>query len=449
MKAVKLNINPFQIISIEKFKIAVNLNRHIEVEIEGFSSELDSEIILKNNTVYIEAEDENEEKQCLFQGMVTKFSQKVEGELTRISIHASSFTILLESEKHVRFFQDTHKTFRSIVEKINQANQQVSTIYGKAADRRLEKLVVQYEETDWEFLIRIASMLETYIVPDCIGNHICYYFGLPQGRKPVELDVDSYEINAFKDQLENKSVYEYVVESREILSLCTPVIFMGNQFLISGISGEVIRNELVCQYHLRHESGLRVFKKNNKFIAGVSVPGRVIETQNDRIRVDITCDEDIKNDSPKWFYFATVYSSPNGVGWYCMPEIGDIVHIHFPDYEESHCYAISSVHLEDRDDLRTDPDVKFIRTAHDKEVRFEPERIVLTNHKGLSIVLDDNEGIFIKSNSSVCLSAEIIELESGDAINMLAKNSIVLKQNHNSIVLHNGIRQNGFNIKFK
>ena len=30
------------------------------------------------------------------------------------------------------------------------------------------------------------------------------------------------------------------------------------------------------------------------------------------------------------FPYATVYSTPDGTGWYCMPEIGDAVRLYFP-----------------------------------------------------------------------------------------------------------------------
>lgn len=107
------------------------------------------------------------------------------------------------------------------------------------------------------------------------------------------------------------------------------------------------------------------------------------------------------------------------------------------------------MHITDRQGMRTNPDVKFFRTAHDKEIRFEPDRIVLTNNKGLSVILDDRHGIILKSDSTIKMDAASIVMESGKSVSVAAQRAVVLKQRDNSIVINHGIRQRGVNVQLK
>ncbi len=62
---------------------------------------------------------------------------------------------------------------------------------------------------------------------------------------------------------------------------------------------------------------------------------------------------------------------PDGAEWYCMSEVGDEVRVVFPDNCEEHAYVASSVHIGSAGG-RTNPDEKFWRNRHNKEIRSQP-----------------------------------------------------------------------------
>ena len=76
---------------------------------------------------------------------------------------------------------------------------------------------------------------------------------------------------------------------------------------------------------------------------GASLDSTVTEVRGDVVRVSLRTDA--KSGAGKWFSFSTVYSSPDGSGWYCMPEPGDEIRLYFPTEQEKHGYVISAVHL--------------------------------------------------------------------------------------------------------
>lgn len=446
MKIQKINMKPFDSMKILKCKIEKGVNEHITLYVQGYLK-YEEELKFEDNKIVLEGDTEDGRRECLFRGMITKLKTKAGGKWLEIELEAKSFTALLDSLRSIRVFQDTHKSIGDIVRYVNQKNQDVRTIFGGMKNQGISQLIVQYRETDWEFLKRMAAIVGTYIVSDCIGRHICYYFGMPQNHVSEMLDTFDYSLRICND-LNGKFIYEYEVVSGEVFELGSSVNFLGKSMRIYHSILEYVHGEFINTYKLRGNRETTEYQPNSG-VAGVSLKGCVAEVKNESVRVDVLCDADVKNHAPVWLPYATVYSSPKGTGWYCMPEIGDAVYIYFPEADEKNAYVISAMHITDRQGLRTNPDVKFFRTAHDKEIRFEPDRIVLTNNKGLSVILDDRHGIILKSDSTIKMDAASIVMESGKSVSVAAQRAVVLKQRENSIVINNGIRQRGVNVQLK
>ena len=202
-------------------------------------------------------------------------------------------------------------------------------------------------------------------------------------------------------------------------------------------------------YTLRREEGFYQEPYENDRLIGCSLMGKVKSVKQDKVRIRMDC-EDIPGACSKEYAYATVYSSPDGTGWYCMPEEGDQVRLYFPDETEDHGYVSSAVHLGVVDEKRKNPEEKSIRTIYDKEVRFTPNQIRITNHKGMWILLDDRKGITIKSKQQISLTAsDGISLTSQGPILVEGENGITLQENETMLMLQDGIRQNGLDIQFK
>lgn len=168
-------------------------------------------------------------------------------------------------------------------------------------------------------------------------------------------------------------------------------------------------------YKLCEKKRFEVPQIYNEKMIGTSLAAEVKEVINEKVKIKIICEEpeekgitqkkevNITHEKPYEFHFASVYTSQDGTGWYCMPEVGDKVRLYMPSEDESEAYVISSVHLEGGAD-RNNPDIKFIRNKFMKEVRFEEKKLKITNNNGTSITIDDNKGVIIKSNKEISLS---------------------------------------------
>ncbi|MDK2811477.1 MAG: hypothetical protein PWR27_2186 [Petroclostridium sp.] len=443
MKAISINVKPFSMIEILDCQIKKEVNEHMLAYISGYISEKD--VLGKftpDTEITIEITDEDGEIHTIFRGLPDKISNTEEGYLTKLEIHAISKTTLLDTEEKVRFFYNKNQTYKEIVRYIVSENENASVIMNHVSEQSCN-IIAQYGETDWFFLKRLASCLNTVLVPDCTNSHICFFFGLPT-KDDVELDVEFYEVNI------TDHVREYIVESREILNLCTPVEFHGHRLYVHGIESRLYKQELIHKYCLREKQGFQVKPYGNEKIIGASFMGEVSKVKNDVVRINCNYGCKVNNEDTVWFPFASVYSSPEGTGWYCMPEKGDRIRIHFPDENANQSYVINAVHTESDGDMRKNPEEKSIRTKHDKEIRFTPEKIMITNHKGLSIVLDDEKGIMINSNRVVKITAsESVEFASGGETSIVAGRGIIFRENNNSLMISDGISHTGLTIQYQ
>lgn len=385
----RLIIKPFEMTEILECRIKKQINDHFELFISGYiSGKKEDYFNLSDRTeITVETEQDNSIV-LLFKGILCTLSIYSEGDLNRLDVTARSYTCLLDYEKKIQVFQDEAQTYKSIVKQITEQMEKVGIIYAPETREKHCNMVVQYEETSWEFLKRLASHLNTVIIPDCINSYSCFYFGVTP-KKEMKIEESIYKRTLMV--LQDRKTEEYCFESKTVWELCTQLILQGRRYLIYEIETRLEKGEILHRYRLRSLEGFRTERKKNIVIAGNSLKGEISCVKEERVKVIIHHNNDFRGISSIWFPYATVYSSPGGEGWYCMPEEGDTIRLYFPDEEEKNAYVVSAVHLGAVDEMRSNPNEKSIRTIYDKEIRLTSSKIILTNHKGMSITLDDKK----------------------------------------------------------
>ena len=171
--------------------------------------------------------------------------------------------------------------------------------------------------------------------------------------------------------------------------------------------------------------------------------GKGEKVKRDMVFVELEEDE-YRSSSCRWFPFSTVYSSQDGTGWYCMPEEGDRIRLHFPDADERNAYVISAVHLP-TENGRLNPDEKSFRNKYNKEIRFTPKGLVITNNAGSFIEISDDHGIWIESDKDIRIRAKgqmTVASEDQD-VTLSAENVLRIKQKETSIKLSEDIIVSG------
>ncbi len=96
--------------------------------------------------------------------------------------------------------------------------------------------------------------------------------------------------------------------------------------------------------------------------------GTVVNVSGTAVQVALEIDKVSGNPASFLVPFIPQYSaSPNGSGWYCMPEPGDDVRIYFPSKNEQEAIALSSASnypapQSGGTDRMQDPNIRYLRT---------------------------------------------------------------------------------------
>ncbi|MFF2484366.1 phage tail protein [Paenibacillus sp. NPDC058071] len=315
--------------------------------------------------------------------------------------------------------------------------------------------LVQYKETDWELTKRLASHFHAAVAPICSVQGIKYYIGLPDHPAKRRLEQFNYTmVNDLKEYrlksaaqgagLQAQDFIRYEVTTNEIFELCDVVEFKNRSLYVCQAVTEFKNSVLVHTYRFMDANGIRFDKTYNPVLAGTSLFGKVLGVKNDTVKVFLDIDKDQDDATASWFPYSTIYSSPDGSGWYCMPENGDQIRVYFPDADDGNAFAASSVNLSSSNDQkRSDPAVKSISTKYGKEIVLKPGAVEIIGGGKLLMRLTDDGGIEINSDKKITLQAEEDIEINGSRVVIQGEEGVDLKQASASLTIIDDVTMSG------
>ncbi len=460
MREEKIVIHPMEYLELLSFKSEKQVNNHAWLTFTGqIPFEKKQECIdygRKQTWVQVLAISDTHEYP-LFHGVIVSLRMKVENQTCIVEVDVQSGSSLMDEKIHTRSFQNPELNYQQLLKACGNGYKQYDFIMIDGKNKKINQFVMQYQETDWQFIKRMAARTNSVVVPEYKTGGTKFYFGLPNRHDQVidntcEYTVisDAQEYNqkrALGLSVEQEDMVSYVWENREIFELGQHKVLEGKERYIYKISTILRGNELYHTYYMRTRVGVCEPYQLNQRLAGISLFGNVLKVQHEQVQISINDDENASLSGVRWFSYATIYSSEDGTGWYCMPEQGDRIRLYFPSSSEGEAYAEAAYHESDAT-LRQDPVVKFWRNKDGKEVQMSPEHILITNNDGSYIEMNDN-GIEIRSEGSVSLRAKksLTITSSNDAIELNAIKKISLKQGDTEINLGGDLTMRGARIK--
>lgn len=444
-----LRIAPYEVRHLLEVEIIQQVNEHSTLYVKALLPKAQKDSYVERcageSGICLSYVKEDGSEGVLFQGLVENIQVKNMGDTCYMEVSALSYSFRMDIEKRTRTFQQKDVSYERLME-------QVSAGYGKAgvADfashgAAVGQLLVQYQETDWAFLRRLASHFHTGLVGDVHSALPWIYFGIP-GRNSMTLTDTEYQVkmDAAKflrlsgsgvPDLTEHDLLSYQVECRQPVDIGDKVEFNGHSLYVSKLIGRLEHGMFIQLLTLTGIKGMSQPYQGNDKIVGSSLNGQITAIKNDQVKVSFEADTAAGHSpgTPCFFPYSTIYSSKDGSGWYCMPETGDSVRIYFPDEKEDHAYAVSSVHESVDPSVNTamqtetgadgagggsgagagggysgqrdDPNVKSIRNKNGKEIRLAPEGVYLLAD-GTCITLLDDGGVAITSDHDITFESK-------------------------------------------
>ena len=281
---------------------------------------------------------------ALFCGYQEKVEIKEEGRYRIADVQAVSGTILLDQKKCNRVFQKKAQTYMGIANTVT-ADTEHSACILPGSDMQTGGTLIQYQETDWNFLKRMASQLGLPLVPDISYYYPRFYLGLPEGEKKELGEILScdmcfdgrYYAASGKCLVDRKDFICYDVVTRTSLSLGDKVTYEGRELLVSRKKTELVRGEVIFTYRLAGSSYTCVPWEDNPDYTGMSFVGAIVGTQGEQVEVAFDIDQTAAGGNRYGFAPAT------GNLMYCMPQKGTKTSLYIGNGDEAQGIATGCI----------------------------------------------------------------------------------------------------------
>ena len=409
--------SPWTIQTIYELSIKKTLNDHAELRLTALVNENNaSKLGLQETTedqikVYT---DDGETKSWLFKGRLKNVKVIVRTGLYTITAYFLSETSVFDSEQKNRSFQDTSLTYNDIAAKIMEDYPEKS--FELTADPvTIDDPLIQYQETDWQFIKRLASYQETVIVPDVTMDNQIFSYGYPKvyGEKTLSDDIaysSGKDIKAYytdydynPNLIENEYTY-FEVESYDELTFGDKVTFHNYEMYVGEVTIELKKGLLVYNATLVRELTIRQNPIYNEKIQGNSIEGTVLAVQNQEIKLHLNIDQEQDEATAYWYPFVP----PTTDMLYLMPQIGTNASLYIPGLKEQNAIITGCVRTNGAECEQTsDPSTRYLATEYGQEMKLAPDGIYFTaGRNDLVLTFDDAEGVTISSHKGILLEAE-------------------------------------------
>ena len=405
---------PFEgIIQVEDFTLTASFNRYAKVSLLLLAKEEKIQEVI--HAIPEGAGIIIREKEILFAGKITLAETVAYRGLYYLRLEAASYTMDWQLRTVSRSFLDLDATYEQVIKKVLEDQEHADIMDCITAGARIPDFLLQYEETDWDFLVRLASHFGSFLIPDYQAGYGRAYFGVPQYGDETFLSEEEYETikdmdlyyRAGNEELLSQEVMKWRVKTGHVFSLAQRVAFRGIAAIVTSVEYGVRNGELCRYYELSREKGVISVLQKNRHINGMSIPATVKERRGNCVRVHFHIDQEYEP-APNARYFTFAIESSF---IYCMPEVGSQVHIYFPTDDEKDAIAVHALRLSASGHggggYAQEPDNKSFSNVNGAELLLTPYSASAAAEEGkeTEVYLDTAGNVYIEGKE-ISISAE-------------------------------------------
>ncbi|MFT8349067.1 DUF6531 domain-containing protein, partial [Clostridium saccharoperbutylacetonicum] len=420
-KSLKIE-TPYNALQVEDIDIVYPINDHAYLKVkllieDGKILEYLNKNVSEEKITVARIEETGEETK-LFLGKISEVFMTYESNVQVMEIHAISYTKEFDIKKNSRTFCDLDMTYQKVITKVLEAYANKAFTDSITNGQAIGEFVLQYEETDWEFLRRIASHFNGVLLAEATEEYGRFHFGIPELNNNVEINKEDYEVVKNIDSynqhtamgFEENFLQEYTnwdIISSIKLTLGEKVLFNKIECVVAKIHIEVYKEEIRTIYTLGLQRGLRTSLKVNHKIFGMSIPATVKNVKGNTMSVHFEIDPVYEVGSNQKYFTYAIESS----AWYCMPEKESQVHIYFPTNDEKGAIAVHAVRVGGGSAKTQNPDIKSFSHTGGSEMKLTPSDMNFSpGGGGVSLNLAQSGDVSLNGQNINLTASENLEL---------------------------------------
>ncbi len=355
----------------------------------------------------------------LFWGVIVDCDKISDRDYPSYRFVAYSCSYLLDIQPKNATFQQTQKLISELIKQVAGGN---ANIYFGVTDKPIGSWAYQNKETDWKFIIRLASMCQAVVMTNANTQKPTISIGRTGKRQngPIQV-IETFNTNG-------KTVY------RTFTPMELGMMVYGGD-CISYVRTFSLGGMIVSDYIASGRTEFTTTVQFNPATECTMLKGTVTEVKKEKVKVffdSVDGEQDAGSDT--WFEYSTPYATGGGAfgsGFYCMPEVGDEVRVFIPSADESKAFAFGTVGSAQL----SDPKIAEWKMPKGQDILFTKEGIRISSGENkVYIDIVSDKGIKIWSDSTIAMDCqENITLYGKERVILEGQNKILLKSSEDKI----------------
>lgn len=351
-----MDISGFDEYVVERICIFDEYDQHSKCTVDVMVDNDELQKFMSDNVVGSKEICASIDDEIVFYGTIRniKYSSTYLG--TKVHVEANSFTDILDSEIHNRVFQNPNKTYSQINSFFSNKKVEISCVEESLDNEKVTGILIQHNETDYEFLKRIYSQRNVHLYVNDRKRTVCSV-EIGEKRRTNRNSLDSTDIVKIERTL-FENYEEIEVCSEKIFEVGSELDVFGNNYIIISRNIESKYEKAEATYKLIGEN--REIKNNcvgTTYSLGLAkVVDNASEDYLGRIQVEFIDYENEMCDEKIWIDYLSALTEKGG-GIVTIPDIDEIVEVIFRNGE---CIAIGCVRKTELDELVQDISKRYV-----------------------------------------------------------------------------------------
>ena len=408
--------------SVQDFTMYWEINEHAGLELNGILNNGSGETVRRQDyvgteiTVMLADTIERDGNGVLFRGLIQEMKLRWNHGVVIAHVEAASASIKLDKDTRrlCRSFQNPSLTYYDVAKRMMDIGE--GSVICTTEKKKIEKPLICYKETIWEFLKRIASHQSSFLIPDIKTGRTNLWFGMRSGKQ-IEADLTNGQNcvgikKKYSKNGKNKAIKTYSLECRASYALGDWAADRGEKLVIYAVKARMDKGDILFTYQMASDRDIRKEIYYNEAFTGRSLWGTVEEGKGETLRVTF----DMDGEEGKWFY---PWRPETGNALYAMPESGAKVSVYFMNHDEGSGIAVRCSGQPPENQKPKDKSMitfkkgKIELFTGSLNIRNGKDRMALNDSSNISFSSDRIE---IETNGKVKLKAKQISLEAASEI---------------------------------
>ena len=371
----------------------------------------------------------------LFMGRIQAINVQIKSGILTAEIKAATCSIDLDQSRIAQGFQQSEVTFYDVAMSIVAKYKEDGMLwYLPEQERKTKQPFIQYEESDWEFLKRLASHFNAPIYTTLYSHDVHVNLGIQKRlarefneANIVEFGVSDkfYQQDGSSEQRQRSEYTFLLLKHRESWEIGDVIRFENQRLTLTKHHTTYDEKGEVLFYDTFEASGSLHFPTiYNENLLGVEFDGTVVGVQNHHVQVRFGFDQ---MESTHWWNWTPEVNNFA----YIMPELNTRVVLKMNTQNELDGLV---THVRRNGGRYPSHAHQGFSTQYDKLLALHPDQIMMRGKGNLvGITMSDEKGVKIRVKAGISINAEDDIVISGSKVFIKAPDQILLQTTQSNL----------------